>query len=52
MMSIQRWRFWYVSQTLSAYTEHIGAGIILRAGGPTAYSTVGPENRFDMRRPG
>ena len=25
---------------------------ILRAGGPSAYAAIGPENRFDMRRPG
>ncbi len=28
-----------------------GAGIIMRAGGPTAYATIGPDTRFDMRRP-
>ena len=27
------------------------ADMIMRAGGPTAYATIGPENRFDMRRP-
>jgi flavin reductase (DIM6/NTAB) family NADH-FMN oxidoreductase RutF len=31
--------------------DTFGAGIILRAGGPTAYSEVRPESRFDMRRP-
>jgi flavin reductase (DIM6/NTAB) family NADH-FMN oxidoreductase RutF len=31
--------------------DTFGAGIILRAGGPTAYAEIGPENRFDMRRP-
>ena len=29
-----------------------GAGTIMRAGGPTAYAEVGPDCRFDMRRPG
>jgi flavin reductase (DIM6/NTAB) family NADH-FMN oxidoreductase RutF len=28
------------------------AGIILRAGGPSAYALITPESRFDMRRPG
>ena len=32
--------------------DTFNAGIILRAGGPTAYATVGPQSRFDMRRPG
>lgn len=27
------------------------AGVILRAGGKTTYAEIGPENRFDMRRP-
>jgi flavin reductase (DIM6/NTAB) family NADH-FMN oxidoreductase RutF len=31
--------------------DTFGAGIVLRAGGPTAYAAIGPENRFDMRRP-
>jgi len=31
--------------------DTFGAGIILRAGGPSAYARIGPENRFDMRRP-
>ena len=31
--------------------DTFGAGIILRAGGPTAYSEVRPDSRFDMRRP-
>ncbi len=31
--------------------DTFGAGIIMRAGGPSAYATIGPENRFDMRRP-
>jgi flavin reductase (DIM6/NTAB) family NADH-FMN oxidoreductase RutF len=31
--------------------DTFGAGVILRAGGPSAYATVTPENRFDMRRP-
>lgn len=32
--------------------DTFGAGIILRAGGPSAYAEIGPTNRFDMRRPG
>ena len=32
--------------------DTFGAHIILRAGGPTAYAEIGPDNRFDMRRPG
>ena len=31
--------------------DTFGAGIIMRAGGPTAYATIGPDTRFDMRRP-
>ena len=31
--------------------DTFNAGIILRAGGPTAYARIGPEARFDMRRP-
>ena len=31
--------------------DTFGAGIVLRAGGPTAYAAIGPDNRFDMRRP-
>ena len=27
------------------------AGVILRAGGPSAYARIGPESRFDMKRP-
>ncbi len=32
--------------------DTFGAGIILRAGGPSAYAEVRPESRFDMKRPG
>jgi flavin reductase (DIM6/NTAB) family NADH-FMN oxidoreductase RutF len=32
--------------------DTFGAGILLRAGGPTAYAEIRPESRFDMRRPG
>ena len=32
--------------------DTFGAGIIMRAGGPTAYGQIGPENRFDLERPG
>ena len=32
--------------------DTFGAGIVLRAGGPSAYAAIGPETRFDMRRPG
>jgi flavin reductase (DIM6/NTAB) family NADH-FMN oxidoreductase RutF len=31
--------------------DTFGAGIILRAGGPTAYAEIRPDSRFDMRRP-
>ena len=31
--------------------DTFGAEVILRAGGPSAYATIGPENRFDMKRP-
>ncbi|HWK45960.1 MAG TPA: flavin reductase family protein [Stellaceae bacterium] len=31
--------------------DTFGAHIILRAGGPSAYAEIGPENRFDMHRP-
>jgi len=31
--------------------DTFNAGIILRAGGPSAYAQIGPETRFDMRRP-
>lgn len=32
--------------------DTFGAGIVLRAGGPSAYAQIGPATRFDMRRPG
>ena len=31
--------------------DTFGAGVILRAGGPTAYAEIGPDTRFDMARP-
>jgi flavin reductase (DIM6/NTAB) family NADH-FMN oxidoreductase RutF len=31
--------------------DTFGAGIILRAGGPSAYAKIEPDSRFDMRRP-
>ena len=31
--------------------DTFGAGIVLRAGGPSAYAEIGPESRFDMERP-
>jgi flavin reductase (DIM6/NTAB) family NADH-FMN oxidoreductase RutF len=31
--------------------DTFGAGIILRAGGPTGYAAITPANRFDMTRP-
>ena len=31
--------------------DTFNAGIILRAGGPSAYAEIGPDTRFDMRRP-
>ncbi len=32
--------------------DTFGAGIVMRAGGPSAYGAIGPEARFDMQRPG
>jgi flavin reductase (DIM6/NTAB) family NADH-FMN oxidoreductase RutF len=32
--------------------DTFGAGIIQRAGGPTAYADIRPDSRFDLRRPG
>ena len=32
--------------------DTFGAGIVLRAGGPSAYAEITPASRFDMRRPG
>jgi flavin reductase (DIM6/NTAB) family NADH-FMN oxidoreductase RutF len=32
--------------------DAFAAEVILRAGGPTAYAAISPDNRFDMRRPG
>jgi hypothetical protein len=31
--------------------DTFAAEIVLRAGGPSAYVAIGPEARFDMRRP-
>ena len=31
--------------------DTFAAGIVLRAGGPSGYAEIGPESRFDMRRP-
>ena len=31
--------------------DTFGAGIVLRAGGPSAYAEIGPGDRFDMVRP-
>jgi flavin reductase (DIM6/NTAB) family NADH-FMN oxidoreductase RutF len=31
--------------------DTFGAGVVLRAGGPSAYAEIRPDNRFDMRRP-
>jgi flavin reductase (DIM6/NTAB) family NADH-FMN oxidoreductase RutF len=31
--------------------DTFGAGIVLRAGGPSAYAAIGPAVRFDMARP-
>ncbi len=31
--------------------DTFNAGIILRAGGPSAYAEIGPNTRFDMKRP-
>jgi flavin reductase (DIM6/NTAB) family NADH-FMN oxidoreductase RutF len=32
--------------------DTFGAGIVLRAGGPSAYAEIAEASRFDMRRPG
>jgi len=32
--------------------DTFGAGIVLRAGGASAYALITPESRFDMKRPG
>jgi flavin reductase (DIM6/NTAB) family NADH-FMN oxidoreductase RutF len=32
--------------------DTFGAGIVLRAGGPSAYAEITPASRFDMKRPG
>jgi len=32
--------------------DTFAAGIVLRAGGPSAYAEIRPDSRFDMRRPG
>jgi flavin reductase (DIM6/NTAB) family NADH-FMN oxidoreductase RutF len=32
--------------------DTFGAGIVLRAGGPSGYASIEPDSRFDMRRPG
>ena len=32
--------------------DTFGAEVVLRAGGPSAYSEIRPDSRFDMRRPG
>jgi flavin reductase (DIM6/NTAB) family NADH-FMN oxidoreductase RutF len=31
--------------------DTFGADIVLRAGGPSGYARIGPQTRFDMRRP-
>lgn len=31
--------------------DTFNSGVVLRAGGPTAYAAIGPENRFNMARP-
>ena len=31
--------------------DTFNAGIVLRAGGPSAYAAIGPDSRFDMNRP-
>jgi flavin reductase (DIM6/NTAB) family NADH-FMN oxidoreductase RutF len=43
----------HIAQTLlkDGVFDTFGAGIILRAGGPSAYAAIGPESRFDMYRP-
>ena len=32
--------------------DTFGAEVVLRAGGPSGYAAIRPDNRFDMRRPG
>lgn len=32
--------------------DTFAAGIVLRAGGPSAYAEIRPDSRFDLRRPG
>jgi flavin reductase (DIM6/NTAB) family NADH-FMN oxidoreductase RutF len=32
--------------------DTFGAGVVLRAGGPSAYALISPGSRFDMKRPG
>jgi flavin reductase (DIM6/NTAB) family NADH-FMN oxidoreductase RutF len=32
--------------------DTFGAGILLRAGGASAYAEITPESRLDMKRPG
>ncbi|WP_159992585.1 flavin reductase family protein [Roseomonas sp. 18066] len=31
--------------------DTFNSGVVMRAGGPTAYAAIGPDNRFDMVRP-
>ena len=31
--------------------DTFGAGVVLRAGGPSGYAAITPTNRFDMKRP-
>jgi flavin reductase (DIM6/NTAB) family NADH-FMN oxidoreductase RutF len=43
----------HISQALlkEGVFDTFGAGILLRAGGPSAYAVIRPESRFDMHRP-
>jgi flavin reductase (DIM6/NTAB) family NADH-FMN oxidoreductase RutF len=43
----------HISQALlkDGIYDTFNSGVVLRAGGPTAYAAVAPENRFDMTRP-
>lgn len=43
----------HISKTLlkDGIYDTFNSGVVMRAGGPTAYSALMPESRFDMRRP-
>jgi flavin reductase (DIM6/NTAB) family NADH-FMN oxidoreductase RutF len=43
----------HISKTLlkDGIYDTFNSGVVMRAGGPTAYAAIGPDNRFDMTRP-